>query len=108
MHDVYGKDSPIYHFNIAIYGKDAVMGDLEPIKKITSHEIGLVWSRFRLFFDQSVLIVCRLVRIAALLVRSARKLGQNAYRSAQNVRRTPHEAVEILLSLRCVGFELFF
>jgi len=42
VHDVYGKDSPTYHFNIAIYGKDAVMGDLEPVKKITSHEIGLV------------------------------------------------------------------
>jgi len=42
VYDVYGKDSPTYHFNIAIYGKDAVMGDLEPIKKITSHEIGLI------------------------------------------------------------------
>ena len=42
VHDVYGNAPPSYHFNIAIYGKDAVMGDLEPIKKITSHELGLV------------------------------------------------------------------
>ena len=42
VHDVYGKAPPSYHFNISIYGKDAVMGDLEPIKKITSHELGLV------------------------------------------------------------------
>ena len=42
VHDVYGNAPPSYHFNISIYGKDAVMGDLEPIKKITSHELGLV------------------------------------------------------------------
>ena len=42
VHDVYGKAPPPYHFNISTYGKDAVMGDLEPIKKITSHEVGLV------------------------------------------------------------------
>ena len=42
VHDVYGNAPPSYHFNISIYGKDAVMGNLEPIKKITSHELGLV------------------------------------------------------------------
>ena len=42
VRDVYGKAPPSYHFNISIYGKDAVMGDLEPIKKFTSHELGLV------------------------------------------------------------------
>ncbi|MGB7593935.1 MAG: acyclic terpene utilization AtuA family protein [Erysipelotrichaceae bacterium] len=31
-----------YHLNFKIYGKNGVMGDLEPIKEITSHEICIV------------------------------------------------------------------
>ena len=42
VYDIYGRASPSYHFNISIYGKNAVMGDLEPTKQITSHELGLV------------------------------------------------------------------
>jgi hypothetical protein len=42
VHDVFGEALPSYHFNISIYGKNAVMGDFEPTKKITSHELGVV------------------------------------------------------------------
>ena len=42
VHDVFDKTQPKYHFNISIYGQNAVMGPLEPEKKINSHEIGLV------------------------------------------------------------------
>lgn len=31
-----------YELNFRIYGKDGVMGDLEPIKEIKSHELGIV------------------------------------------------------------------
>ena len=31
-----------YHLNFKIYGKNGVMGDLEPIKEINSHELGIV------------------------------------------------------------------
>lgn len=31
-----------YYLDVKVYGKNAVMGDLEPIKGIVSHEIGLV------------------------------------------------------------------
>ena len=36
------KDLNGYHLNFKIYGKNGVMGDLEPIKEITSHEICIV------------------------------------------------------------------
>ncbi|TFG82845.1 MAG: acyclic terpene utilization AtuA family protein, partial [Erysipelotrichales bacterium] len=36
------KDLEGYHLNFKIYGKNGVMGDLEPIQKITSHEICIV------------------------------------------------------------------
>lgn len=31
-----------YYLEVKVYGKNAVMGDLEPIETITSHEIGLI------------------------------------------------------------------
>lgn len=31
-----------YHLNFRIFGKDGVMGDLEPVKEIKSHELGIV------------------------------------------------------------------
>lgn len=31
-----------YHLNFRIFGKDGVMGDLEPVKEIKSHELGVV------------------------------------------------------------------
>lgn len=31
-----------YHLNFRVYGKDGVMGALEPVKEITSHELGIV------------------------------------------------------------------
>ena len=31
-----------YHLNFKIYGKNGVMGDLEPVKEITSHELCIV------------------------------------------------------------------
>lgn len=36
------KDLDGYHLNFKIYGKNGVMGDLEPITQITSHEICIV------------------------------------------------------------------
>lgn len=36
------KNLKNYHLNFKIYGKNGVMGDLEPIKVITSHEICIV------------------------------------------------------------------
>lgn len=39
---VYGDDADGYVFNIRVFGRDAVMGPLEPVKEITSHEVGLV------------------------------------------------------------------
>jgi len=39
---VYGRDADGYVFNIRVFGRDAVMGPLEPVKEITSHEVGLV------------------------------------------------------------------
>ena len=44
VHDVYGdaikRDN--YSFHIRIYGKDGVMGPLEPVKEVTSHEICMI------------------------------------------------------------------
>lgn len=31
-----------YHLNFRIFGKDGVMGDLEPVKEIKSHELGII------------------------------------------------------------------
>ena len=36
------KNLDNYHLNFKIYGKDGVMGDLEPIKEISSHELCIV------------------------------------------------------------------
>ncbi|NTW95187.1 MAG: DUF1446 domain-containing protein [Erysipelotrichaceae bacterium] len=36
------KNLDNYHLNFKIYGKDGVMGDLEPIKEIRSHELCIV------------------------------------------------------------------
>ena len=36
------KDLSNYHLNFKIYGKNGVMGDLEPIKEISSHELCIV------------------------------------------------------------------
>lgn len=36
------RDLENYHLNFKIYGKNGVMGDLEPIKEITSHELCIV------------------------------------------------------------------
>ncbi len=41
VHDNF-KDLSNYHLNFKIYGKNGVMGDLEPIKEITSHELCIV------------------------------------------------------------------
>lgn len=30
-----------YHLAFTVYGKNGVMGDLEPVKEITSHELGI-------------------------------------------------------------------
>ena len=40
--DVFSKKAPYYHFNVALYGKNAVMGPIEPIKDSTPHELGLI------------------------------------------------------------------
>jgi len=36
------KDLSNYHLNFKIYGKNGVMGDLEPVKEISSHELCIV------------------------------------------------------------------
>jgi len=37
-----GLDSSLYHIDLKVYGKDGVMGEREPIKTVTSHELCVV------------------------------------------------------------------
>ncbi len=39
---IYGGSPPKYRSNFRVYGKNGVMGALEPIQGITSHEVGIV------------------------------------------------------------------
>lgn len=40
--DNFRASSLRYHLDFKIYGKNGVMGDLEPVKTVTSHELGIV------------------------------------------------------------------